>query len=124
MAAAKHDILIEQGATFSQRITLKDGNLLPIDITGWTIRGQIRAQTNSSTIVETFNCSLLNQTTNTGQFDMELSASETAAITVDTPTSYDRKITYYVYDIEAVRTDNTVLRILEGVVKVSPEVTR
>ena len=43
MAAAKLDIYIEQGATFTLGLVWKDANTDPIDLTGYTARMQLRS---------------------------------------------------------------------------------
>lgn len=128
MSAASLDITIEQGSTFFRTVTIKDENNQPVDLNGETIRGQIRAKADSTTVLATFTCTLLNQTTNMGQFTWTLSAELTAALPIGeqpTPTTTrTRKDNVLVYDLERVKVDTTVERIFQGAVTVSPEVTR
>lgn len=123
MAAANLDILIEQGATFIQKLTIKDANSTPVNLTGYTFAAQVRKRYSDPTVIASFSFSISNQTTNTGEVIMTMSASVTSAIPVDSSSSYVRKFTYYTYDVE-MDTGTEKDRILEGTVTVSPEVTR
>lgn len=106
--AQKANITIDQGATFSSGIDLLDDNDEPVDVTGYVARGQIRKHYSSSNAVN-FTTTLSN-----GSLVISLTAIQTANITSGR----------YVYDLELVDAANTVMRILEGIVTVTPEVTR
>ena len=112
MAAGTYNILVEQGSTFSQKVTVKeDGS--PRDLTGYSARAQIRPTRTSTTLTATFTCTIA--TPSNGEILMELSPSVTAAIT-------DGR---YYYDLEIYSSgDSIVNRLLQGEVTVSPEVTR
>jgi hypothetical protein len=124
MGAAKHDINIEQGATYYKTYTLKDSAGAEVDLTGWSVAGQIRAKYDSASALASFTCTILNQVTYPGKFTVLLSAGTTAGIAVDPALGASRKPTAYVYDIEVTKSDSTKDRILEGKCYVSPEVTR
>lgn len=123
MAAAVYDISIEQGATFNLTATLKNSSNVVLDLTGWSFTGQIRSNYSSETVLATFDCTLNSPATD-GVVNITISDVDTAAIPVLDATSYNRKITRYVYDIEATKPDGTVVRLFQGEVDVSPEVTR
>ncbi len=106
--AQKANITIDQGTTFSSGIDLLDGNDEPVNVTSYTARGQIRKHYSSSNSVS-FTTTLSN-----GSLVISLTANQTANMVAGR----------YVYDIELVDPSNTVLRILEGIVTVTPEVTR
>lgn len=125
MPAANYNFFIEQGATFKTEMVFKDesGNLT--DLTGFTYAGQIRSKYDSSSPVATFDITVANQTSDRGKIIIMLSSAATAAIPCSPSTNTDpRPITRYVYDIECTKTDGTVDRILQGVISVSPNVTR
>ena len=125
MPAAKYNIVVEQGATFTRTITIKDSNKNPVDLTGWSLRGKIRATQNSASALATFTGTILNQGTNKGQGTVSLTAAETSAIPGDTSASTNVLVkSYYLYDIEAVRPDTSVVRILRGKVTLIPEITK
>lgn len=106
--AQKANITIDQGTTFSSGIDLLDDNDEPVSVVNYTARGQIRKHYTSSNAVS-FTTTLSN-----GSLVISLTASQTANMVAGR----------YVYDIELVDPSNTVLRILEGIVTVTPEVTR
>ncbi len=108
------NLTINQGATFVLPITVTelqpDGETyLPMNLTGYTARAQIRAQYSSATAVS-FAFSALDST---GIFEATLTAVQTAALAAGD----------YVWDLELVQ-GSEVLRLLEGKVKVRPEVTK
>jgi hypothetical protein len=106
--AQKANITIDQGTTFSSGIDLLNDNDEPVDVTNYNARGQIRKHYSSSNAVS-FTTTLSN-----GSLVISLTAIQTANMVAGR----------YVYDIELVDPSNTVLRILEGIVTVTPEVTR
>lgn len=112
MAAGTYNILVEQGSTFSQKVTVKeDGS--PRDLTGYSARAQMRPTRTSSTLTATFTCTI--STPSNGEILMELSPAVTSEIA-------DGR---YYYDLEIYTNgDGIVTRLLQGEVTVSPEVTR
>jgi hypothetical protein len=123
MGAANLDINIEQGATYSLLLTFKDSSNVEVNLTGYTFSGKIKETFSSDTVVS-FTCTLGNQTTNTGEVTISLTAVETAAISVKSSKGSQRTLTQYFYDIEAVKPDASIDRVLEGKAFVSPEVTK
>ena len=124
MAAKSYDILIEQGATFSRRFRFKNPDLTLFDLTGYQFRGEIRSTATDNIVIAVFNFDLLNQTTNMGEVDWNINSDNTKTIPVKINPSYIKSKTKYVYDVERVAPDGTVVRIVEGIVTVSPEATR
>jgi hypothetical protein len=125
MPAANYNFFIEQGATFKSEMIFKDedGNLT--DLTGYTYEGQIRLKYDSSSPVATFTITVANQLTDRGKITISMSPAVTGAIPCDPSTSSDaRPITRYVYDVECTKPSGDVDRILQGIVSVSPNVTR
>lgn len=116
MAAGRYNIKIEQGATFRFEIVYRDSNSAIVNLTGFTARMQIRPIPSSTTIL--VNASTANGkiviTPSQGRIVVTLSATETAALDFTTAR----------YDLEIEATDGTVTRLIEGVVTLSPEVTR
>jgi hypothetical protein len=115
MAATTYDILIEQGATYSQVITYKD-NGVAVNLTGYTARMQVRATLESaSTLVEltTANSRIALGGT-AGTITLTISATDTAGLTAGRG----------VYDLELVSGSGIVTRLLQGVATISRNVTR
>lgn len=108
--ATKANIIIDQGTTFSTVINLTDDNGDPIDLTGYTGDSEMRKHYTSSNSTS-FSVSL-------GGVDGTVTLSLTSAQTSNlTPGRY-------VYDVEVTSGANVVSRIVEGIVTVTPEVTR
>lgn len=122
MSAGNYDILVEQGATFLLTITIKDTSGVPINLTGQTFRGKIKKSFSDVTAQANFVCTLANQLTDPGKVAISLSALDTAAIVLNTQGTA-RVLTTMAYDIES---DNAgvVKRWLQGLAKISPEVTK
>lgn len=128
MPAAQYNFYLEQGTTFKAEMIFKDSAGVPIDQTGRTFTGQMRSRYDSSVAVATFTITLANQTTDPGKIFITIPAAQTALIPVDPPADNcdlsKRPNTVYQYDIEATNADLTVDRVLQGIVTVSPEVTK
>jgi hypothetical protein len=107
--AIKANITVDQGTDFTTSINVTDEDGIAIDLTDYTGAAQMRKTYTSSNAVS-FSVTLSNSTVTLG-----LTASQTIAITAGR----------YVYDVELTdTTSNTVSRILEGIVTVTPNVTR
>jgi len=116
MPAGKHDIYIEQGATWSLPLVWKTIDGTPIDISGFTARMHIRKKITDAVFVvdlTTENGGITLGGTE-GTIDLFISALDSAAIAIKDG----------VYDLELVSGGGIVTRLLEGKATVSPEVTR
>ena len=109
--AAKANITIDQGTTFSTYLSLNDISGSVIDLTGYTAYGQIRKWYTSNSYI-TFNVSIPEPTT--GYITVNLDANTTASMDAGR----------YVYDIETIDSANAITRVIEGIVTVTPEVTK
>jgi hypothetical protein len=108
--ATKANIVIDQGTTFSTVITLADENGDAINLTGYSANSQIRKHYSSSNS-QSFSISLGGTL---GTVTLSLTSTQTSNLVAGR----------YVYDVEVVSTSNVVSRIVEGIVTVTPEVTR
>ena len=115
MPAAKYKLKIEQGSTLRQPFIWKAGGV-PVNLTGWTGRMQIRPDVASSTVYATLTTANGGIVIDgaSGTFSLYMAAPQTAALSFDTA----------VYDIELIALNGDVIRIIQGEVVVSPEVTR
>jgi len=114
----------KQGSTWSFTISIKQSdNITPMDLTGYSARGQIRKLHASTEITKTFVCTILSPPTN-GIVSIGLSSVDSAAIV--TGKSGKDAASTYVYDIEIYTgsAPEVVTRILEGKLFVDPEVTK
>lgn len=98
----------QAGATFERQITLKGADGLPISLSGYTARMQIRLSHETATVAATPTIVVGAET-----ITITLTAVETSAITP----------WMYVYDLELVN-GAIVERLLEGKFEVTPNVTR
>ena len=112
MPAAYSNLYLEQGTTFNTTITLDDlyGNVY--DLTNCTANSQIRKSYYSSNATSTFSTTVYPAT---GVIELSLTSAQTANISPGR----------YVYDTIITNSITTaVTRVLEGVIDVSPRVTR
>jgi hypothetical protein len=106
------ELLVNQGATFQYNLDLKNKDQSPLNVTGATFSGQIRKSYYSTTATADLNITVAN-TTN-GNVVISMSSATTSAI----------KAGRYVYDVKMLDNANTTTRILEGIVTVTPQVTK
>ena len=111
MAAGTYNFILEQGATFTRTLTVKENNSA-MNLTGYSVASKMRSTHDSSTVVGTFTCTISNASG--GVITMNMTANTTSAIEEG----------IYVYDIEITSSAGTVTRLMEGNVTVNPEVTR
>lgn len=112
-----HNIIADQGATFSQVVTWKDSARTVINTTGYTARMHVRetADSNTTVLVLTTENDRISVDGANGIFELTVSASDMANVTADK----------YVYDLEIVApVSGTVNRLLYGNFVVRAEVTR
>ena len=107
--AAKVNIVIDQGATFNTTYTIHDSIDEPIDFTGFTANSQIRKTYSSS---------------NSYTFDVSLSNSGLVTLFMNAATTNSIVAGRYVYDVEVESLSGIRSRIVEGIVTVTPQVTR
>lgn len=121
MPAQSLNISIEQGSTFSMRIQLTSDTL---DFTGSSGRGQIKKHYSDKTPLTSF-AVILGQNLDLSFFlDIGLTAEQTAALPAARNQSSVQKSIEFVYDLELVLSDTvTVIRLLNGKVTMSPEIT-
>lgn len=109
--AIKSNLILDQGSTFTTTVEVTDENDDPIDLTNYTGAGQIRKHYTSSNATS-FSVSLGGAA---GTITLGLTATQTANLVAGR----------YVFDVELTSTGpGAVSRILEGIVTVTPQVTR
>lgn len=106
----KVNLIVDQGSTFESTITLTDSNNQLINLTGYSATGQLRKHYTSSNAVS-FSVTLGGAN---GTLTLGLSSNATANIVAGR----------YVYDVELTYPSNNVSRVIEGIVTVTPQVTR
>jgi len=110
--AAIANLYIDQGSTFSTTVFVKNDDETPFDLTLYTAAGQIRKSYSSSTKVD-FTLEIANPAS-LGQINLSLTPTQTSTLEEGR----------YVYDIEVTSSGDVITRVVEGLVTVSPQVTR
>jgi aminopeptidase-like protein len=105
------NLTIDQGSTFSVDIDVTDADGDALNLTDFTVQGQMRKTYTSSTAT-TFVSEITNATG--GVVTISLTAATTNAL----------KAGRYVYDVEITSPASVVTRIVEGQVEVTPGVTQ
>ena len=108
--AAIANLSIDQGATFTSDVTVKDANGNAFDLTGYTARAKLAKGYQSTQTRQDFTATISNATS--GVVTLSLTATQTTAL----------DDTRYVYDLEIVNGD-VVTRVIEGLISVRPQVT-
>lgn len=108
--AIKANLFVDQGTDYSTSINLTDDEGGIIVLTGYSSNGQIR-KTYSSTNAVSFGITL---EANTGLVVLQLTDTQTTAMTAGR----------YVYDVYLTDQFGITSRIVEGIVTVTPSVTR
>lgn len=112
-----YNIEIQQGATLSIVATWKDNAGTPINLTGYTARMAVRENYASTSAILTLTTENSGIALGGALGTVTISASATATAALTAPWSG-------VYDLELVSGGGVVTRLLEGLVFISPEVTR
>lgn len=108
--ATKANLIIDQGTSYSTTIDIQDEYGSAINLTNYTGAAQMRKHFTSSNSVS-FTVTLGGED---GTLTLALTANATANIVAGR----------YVYDVELTSSSGEVSRVLEGIVTVTPNVTR
>ena len=108
--ATKANLVIDQGSTFLVELDLKDENGDILVLSGYTANSQIRKWYTSSSPAAAFTTDI---NVANGSITLSLTSDETSSLTAGR----------YVYDVE-IQDGSSVTRIIEGIVTVTPQVTR
>ena len=109
MPALEYDLAIEQGSTFRRSIPVLNDAGTPINLDGWTARGQIRITYRDPMPA----------------YQLDLTCSGTnVELVVPAEDSSGWQWRHGVYDVELIDVDGVPTRLMQGNVTVSPEVTR
>ena len=109
--ATVSNLYIDQGSDFSVIVTLTNQDGTPLDLGAFVVKGQFRKSYQSS-IATNFTISIFNETA--GKIKIQLPADASSAIQAGR----------YLYDIEVSNALGEKRRALEGIVVITPEITR
>lgn len=107
--ASKLNLTIDQGSDFATSFVVSDDNGNPLDLSTYTLASQMRKTYTSSTYYS------LTTTAN---------SSGIVIIRLDANTSKTIPAGRYVYDVDLTSSANAVSRAVEGIVTITPAVTR
>lgn len=111
--AAFVELYMDKGTSFQNQITLTDDSTnTSINITGYSVRSQMRRSYYSVNATANIVCTITDAAN--GTITMSLGAANTSNI----------KAGRYVFDLQTTDTVGAITRVLEGTITVLPEVTR
>lgn len=109
--ATIHNIVIDQGTTFSLKLTVTNDDGTAKNLANYSVAAQMRKSYDATTKTD-FTTSKVDAT---GVITLSLTAAETSAV----------KSGRYVYDCEITATSPAeTIRVIEGIVTITPEVTK
>jgi len=109
----KANIIIDQGTDYSSTLTVTNDDGTATNLTGYTAAGQIRKHYSSSTATATFTVSFSSDRSD-GKVVIELPKATTGSIDAGR----------YVYDVELTSSGDKTTRLVEGIVTITPQVTK
>lgn len=107
------ELTIDQGTTFSSTINLTNDDNTPIDLTGHSFSCQVRKSYYST-----------NATANIAVTVEGANANGIVRLTLDSANTANIKPGRYLYDLKMTDEANTVIRVVEGIVTITPQVSR
>lgn len=108
--AIKANLVVDQGSTFVTTLNLTDADDNPLDLTSYTGAAQFRKHYTSSNSTS-FSVQLGGTT---GVLTLSLTANATANVTAGR----------YLYDVELTDSSSAITRVVEGIVTITPNITR
>lgn len=107
------ELFIDQGTSFNNIINLTDDLTDDyINVSGYTVTSKMRKSFYSQNSSANITCTITDQVN--GGITMSMTAANTANLAAGR----------YVFDVKALTTSNDVIRIIEGMITVTPQVTR
>jgi hypothetical protein len=105
------NLFVDAGSTYSNIITVAGSNGLPLNLTGYTVASQMRKSYQSS-IYYTFTASVYIATQ--GKIRLQLTDEQSELIPPGR----------YIYDVEITSPTGATTRVVEGIVTVTPQITK
>lgn len=107
--AQKANLVVDQGSDFSTTIDILDSDGNAVDLSTYTAAGKVKKHYTSLSSVS---------------FTTSLTSSGILTISLAANTSDNLEAGRYVYDVELTSNTGDVTRVLEGILTVTPSVTR
>jgi hypothetical protein len=105
------NLMVDQGTDFETTIDISGSDGNPVNLTGYTIAGQVRKAYTSSTA---YNFIASVTFPETGTVNIQLTNASTS----------NMKAGRYVYDVEMTSPAGVKTRVIEGILEITAEVTR
>jgi len=122
MAAGKYNIIADQGSEYKLKLVLKNKDGSRKNLENFTGKAQIRRRATAATVDGEFSISFI-VPRNQGEIELVLPADVSSAMKVGD--TQDDKNSLYVYDLELYAPVTLKpIRVIDGTLKLSPEVTR
>lgn len=110
--ATYNEFNIDQGQTFQSTLYVtSDLTNSDLDLSNYTVKGEIKYSYYTSDVSESFDCSVTDA--QTGEITLSLASSNTANLTPD----------QYVFDVFTISPQGITTKVLEGLLIVNPSVT-
>lgn len=106
------ELTVDQGTTFDTSLDLVGDDGVAINVAGYVFTAQIRKSYYSSKPVANLTITIVD------------GANGNIMMTMNSATTTNIKAGRYLYDVKMTDTTNTVTRIVEGVLTVTPQVSR
>ena len=121
MAAGVYNFKVEQGVSYSFKITYKDKNVNPIPLDDYTPYGSIKLKMSDTGSVAQFGFEKL-----AGIGELQVKLAHNAFSNVQIKANSFNDYVQGVYDIYLVKSDESQehIRLLNGVIDISPQVTK
>ena len=105
---ARINLNVDQGASFFMQVSVEDQSGAALDLTNYTLKGQMRKHHLASDYTE------MTLTKGSGTIDIAMTADQTKVLEPG----------YYVYDIVIKDLSDNITRLFDGMVQVTPGVTQ
>lgn len=105
------NLFVDAGSTYSNVISVAATNGAPLNLTGYTVKSQMRKSYQSSTAFA-FTASVYDAIN--GKIRLQLTPSESEAIPAGR----------WLYDVEITSPSGTKTRVIEGIVTINPQITQ
>ena len=109
--ATVSNLFVDAGADYSTIITVAATNGQPLNLTGYSVASQMRKSYSSSTV---YNFTTSPYDAAQGKVRLQLNNTQSSAIPAGR----------WLYDVEITSPSGTKTRVIEGIVTVTPEITR
>jgi hypothetical protein len=108
--SSRTNFTIGQGTTWSVTVTYTDVTGTAIDLTGYSVRAEMKRNFSDSTAAQTITCTLTDA--ENGVITLSLTAAQTKLLSGD-----------YLYDLEIQSAGGAISRLLNGTITIDKEVT-